>query len=203
MTVAGSVPELTASLEIEKRGPRIKGKRRVVVSKSKPAPLEPLAKRTVAMALTKLVTALPVVHPSATTVVEDMEAKVVEPKSATSVQRLATLPATALRLVDTVAVASAANLGTVVDKVVMVVEEVKVDKLATRVVVMAICPVIAPKAKSATTVVRLVTFPATARPRTTTSVLAISASNLATSRLNAKTRPGFDTVYDSAVRTDE
>lgn len=122
--------------------------------------------------------------------VEDSHPEVVEDlKSATSALRLVTLPVTARRLVDTAAavVVSAASKDTVaVDMEVVVVV---VDKPATLAVVMDTCLVTVPKAKSATTAVRLVTCPETAHPRQPASALATSASNLATFRLNARTKP--------------
>lgn len=111
---------------------------------------------------------------------------VVLPKSATSAPRLVTLPATALRLVDT------AVVDTVVLKVATAVVDsvdAKVDKHATRAVVMDICLVTALKAKSATIVARLVISQETAHPRPPPSELATSASNPATFRLNARTKP--------------
>lgn len=48
----------------------------------------------------------------------------------------------------------------------------------------------APRARSATTVAKLVIFPETAQLRPRPSELATSASNLATSRLSALTRAG-------------
>lgn len=105
----------------------------------------------------------------------------------------------------TVVVDSVARADTEVDKVDTEVAEAKVVKLATHAAGTATClvciplpirsytskafQVTAPKAKSATTVVRSVISPETAQLRTTTSELATSASSQATSRLNALTKP--------------
>jgi len=107
-------------------------------------------------------------------------------KSAISAPRSVTLLVTALRLLaDMVAAAMVATkVDTVADSVV-----VKVVKLATPAVVMVTCLVTAPKVKSATTVARLVISPETAHLRPALSALAINASNLATFRLNAQTKP--------------
>ena len=56
------------------------------------------------------------------------------------------------------------------------------------------------KAKSATTVVRLVISPETAHPRPPTSVLATSASNPATFRLNARTKSSLRKQYNEGPR---
>jgi len=121
--------------------------------------------------------------------VEDSHPEVVEdPKSATSAPRLVTSPVTAPRQVDTVAavVDSAAKEDTAVDMEVVVEA---VDKPATLAAATDTCLVTAPKAKSATTAARLVTCPETAPLRQPASALATSASNLATFRLNARTKP--------------
>lgn len=85
-------------------------------------------------------------------VVDSHQVVVVEAKSATSAPRLATLPVTAQSKV----------VGSTVDMVnkVATVEATAVDaeaKPATLAVVMAICPVTAPKVKSATTAALLAT----------------------------------------------
>lgn len=134
------------------------------------------------------VTALIHLLMGALAVVVSLLVAVALPKNATSAPRLATLPVTALRLVDTVAVdmvvLKAAMVVVVVDSV-----DAKVVKLATLAVVTATCPATAPKVRSATTVVRLVISQETARPRPPLSELATSASNLATFRHNARTKP--------------
>lgn len=116
---------------------------------------------------------------------------VVDPRSATSAQRSATLPVTAQRLEATVAdkvVDMVVNrVVTVVDSVDVVVVD-KVDKPATLAVVTVTCLVTAPKVKSATTVAKLDISPATAHPKPPLSELATSASNLVTFRLNAPTK---------------
>lgn len=81
---------------------------------------------------------------------------VVETKSATSAQRLATLPETALRLVDTVPVVVADMADSKEATVVVAsVAVVKVDRPATLAVVTATCQGTAPKVKSATTAEKL------------------------------------------------
>jgi len=77
----------------------------------------------------------------------------------------------------------------VVAVVASVVVDVKEVKPATLVAVTATCLATVLKAKSATTVARLAISPETAHPRPAPSVLATSASNLATFRLNAPTKP--------------
>ncbi|KAM3086933.1 hypothetical protein ACMFMF_000865 [Clarireedia jacksonii] len=62
------------------------------------------------------------------------------------------------------------------------------DRPATHVVVWDTCPVIAHKVKNATTVVKLVTCPATVLKSLARSVLATSASSQVTNRLNAPTK---------------
>jgi len=116
-------------------------------------------------------------------------AAVVDLKSATSAPRSVTLLVTALRLVGmVVAVDMELNkVGMVEDLVVVAV--VAEDKLATHVAVTDTCPAIAPKVKSATTVVRSAIFLEIAHPRPAVSELAISASNPDTFRLNARTKP--------------
>jgi hypothetical protein len=122
-----------------------------------------------------------------------------------SAQRLATLLATALRPVDTEA-AKVVDMEETKDTVAVAVSaaDVKVDRPATPAVDMVTClvshafglfrmfliqnQVIALKAKSATTAARSVISPETAPPRPAVSVLATSASNPATSRLNARTK---------------
>jgi len=118
--------------------------------------------------------------------------EVEDPKSATSAPRSVTLPATALRLVATeeVVVDMEPNKVDMVGDSV-VVEAVAEDKPAILVVVTDTCPATAPKAKSATTAVRSVIFPETAHPRLAASVLATSASNPDTFRLNARTKPSL------------
>jgi len=113
---------------------------------------------------------------------------VVEARSATSAQRSATSHVIAPRLVATEAVA-VDTVETRADTVVVLVADVKADRLATPAVVMVTCLVTAPKARSATTAVKSVIFPGIAPPRPAASVLATSASNPATFRLNARTRP--------------
>lgn len=86
----------------------------------------------------------------------------------------------------------------------MAVADVKVVKLATPAAVTVTClvsrqlklvpmflinQVTAPRARSATTAVKSVISPETAPPRPAASVLATSASNPATFRLNARTKP--------------
>jgi len=110
----------------------------------------------------------------------------VQLKSATSAQRSATLPATALKLVATELVDMATTMDTVATKV--DTEVVTVGRPATLAVATAICLATALKVKSATTVVKLVIFLVTARPRLLPRELATSASNLVTFRLNALTR---------------
>jgi len=111
----------------------------------------------------------------------------VQLKSATSAQRSATLPATALKLVATELVDTVATkMDTVATKV--DTEVVTVGRPATLAVATAICLATALKVKSATTVVKLVIFLVTARPRLLPRELATSASNLVTFRLNALTR---------------
>lgn len=109
-------------------------------------------------------------------------------KSATSAQRSATLLATALRLVVTAEAAATAEtrVDTAAPKVDMVVEAA--DRLATLAVATVTCLATAHKAKSATTVAKLVIFPATAQPKPLPNELATSASNLATFRPNAPTK---------------
>lgn len=85
-------------------------------------------------------------------VVEVSPLAAVETKSATSAQRLATLPETALRLVGTVAVDMVDNKEATV--VASAVDDKEV-KPATHVVVTATCQETAPRVKSATTVGRL------------------------------------------------
>jgi len=120
---------------------------------------------------------------------------VVQLKSATSAQRLVTLPVTALRLVATVVVAVAVTVETKADTavvlevtVVVVVLETTADKPATPAVDTVTCLATALRAKSATTVARSVIFPETAPLRLQLSELATNASNLVTSKLNAQTR---------------
>ncbi|KAG9248113.1 hypothetical protein BJ878DRAFT_82209 [Calycina marina] len=75
---------------------------------------------------------------------------------------------------------------------------------ATLAVAMAICLVIAPKVKSATTVVKSAIFPATAHPRPLQSAPATSASSPATSRLNAPTKlPRVDDIQTKTEETTE
>jgi len=62
------------------------------------------------------------------------------------------------------------------------------DRPATHVAVWDTCPVIVHKVKSATTVVKLVTCPATVVKSLARSVLATSASSQVTNRLNAPTK---------------
>jgi len=102
---------------------------------------------------------------------------------------LAILLATALRPVDTEA-AKVVDMEETKDTVAVAVSaaDVKVDRPATPAVDMVTCLVIALKAKSATTAARSVISPETAPPRPAVSVLATSASNPATSRLNARTK---------------
>jgi hypothetical protein len=84
------------------------------------------------------------------------------------------------------------------------VADVKVVKLATPAAVTVTClvsrplklvsmflinQVTAPRARSATTAVKSAISPETAPPRPAASVLATSASNPATFRLNARTKP--------------
>jgi len=83
---------------------------------------------------------------------------------------------------------------TVVADMAVPVADVRVVRLATLVVDMVTCLVTAPKARSATTAVKLVISPETALPRPAASVLATSASNPATFRLNARTKP-FTSQY--------
>merc|ERR1712098_442157 len=64
----------------------------------------------------------------------------------------------------------------------------KEDRLATPVEDTVTCPVTAPKDRSATTAARLDISQETAQLRTTTSVLATSASSQVTSRLSAPTK---------------
>jgi len=121
-----------------------------------------------------------------------------------SAQRSDTSLVTALRLVDTEA--KAVDLAaTKADMAVAdTVADVKVAKLATPAAVTVTClvsrqlklvsmflinQVTAPRARSATTAVKLVISPETAPPRPAASVLATSASNPATFRLNAQTKP--------------
>jgi len=121
-----------------------------------------------------------------------------------SAQRSDTSLVTALRLVDTEA--KAVDLAaTKADMAVAdTVADVKVAKLATPAAVTVTClvsrqlklvsmflinQVTAPRARSATTAVKLVISPETAPPRPAASVLATSASNPATFRLNARTKP--------------
>jgi len=123
-------------------------------------------------------------------VVEDfLPVVAVETKSATSAQRSATLLVTAPRLVDMEA--KVVDLVAVKDTEVAAVDmaDVKVARLATPAEDTVTCLVTAPKARSATTAVKSVISPETAPPRPAVSVLAISASNPATFRLNARTRP--------------
>jgi len=135
-------------------------------------------------------------HPKRVLDVVALVVLVVQPKSATSAQRLVTLPVTALRLVATVVVVAAATVETKADTAAVlevtevVVAETTVDKPVTPAVVMVTCPATALRAKSATTAVRLDIFPETAPLRLRPSELATSASNLVTSRLNAPTRLG-------------
>jgi len=126
-----------------------------------------------------------------------------------SAQRSDTSLVTALRLVDTEA--KAVDLAaTKADMAVAdTVADVKVAKLATPAAVTVTClvsrqlklvsmflinQVTAPRARSATTAVKLVISPETAPPRPAASVLATSASNPATFRLNARTKL-FPTQY--------
>lgn len=121
-------------------------------------------------------------------VVEDSLLVAAELKSATSARRSVTSHVTALRLADTVVVGMAVvnRADMEVDSVAAV--DVKVDRLATRVVVTATCRVTVPRAKSATTAAKLVISPETAHQRPPLSELATSASNLATSKPNAPTK---------------
>jgi len=119
-------------------------------------------------------------------VVVDSVVLVAQPKSATSAQRLVTLPATALRLVVTEVVTVETKAVTVAVKVDTVVETV--DKLATLAVATVTCRAIALKVKNATTVVKLAISPATAQPKPLPNELATSASNLVTFKLNAPTK---------------
>ncbi|PMD25600.1 hypothetical protein NA56DRAFT_738273, partial [Hyaloscypha hepaticicola] len=121
--------------------------------------------------------------------VDSLLVAVVETKSATSAQRSDTSLVTALRLVDTEAkvvdlAATKADMA-----VADTVADVKVVKLATPAAVTVTCLVTAPKDRSATTAVKSVISPETAPPRPAASVLATSASNPATSRHNARTKP--------------
>jgi hypothetical protein len=128
-------------------------------------------------------------------VVEDsLPEVVVETRSATSAQRSDTLLVTAPRLVDTEAKVDLAVVreATVVADMVAVVA--KAVKLATLAEATVTCLVTAPKVRSATTAVKLVISPETAPPRPAASVLATSASNPATFRLNARTKL-FPTQY--------
>jgi len=110
-------------------------------------------------------------------------------KSATSAPRLVTLPAIALRPVVTAAVVT--EVETKEDTVVVPVTEVvleTVDRPAILVVATVTCLVTAPRAKNATTVAKSAIFPVIAQQRPQLSELATSASNPATSRLNAPTK---------------
>jgi hypothetical protein len=113
---------------------------------------------------------------------------VVDLKSATSVPRSATLPATALRLVDTEVDSAVDKVDMVGDVAATAVVVDKEDRPATPAEDTVTCPVTAPKARSATTVARLDISQETALLRTTTSVPATSASSQVTSRLNAPTK---------------
>jgi len=124
---------------------------------------------------------------------------VVDPKSATSAPRSVTLPATAQRLVATVAVSAEDKADTEADVEVDTVVD-KEDRLATPVEDTVTCPVTAPKDRSATTAARLDISQETAQLRTTTSVLATSASSQVTSRLSAPTK--LPSRKDT-LRTDE
>lgn len=79
---------------------------------------------------------------------------------------------------------------TKVDMVVAMEDEAA--RHATLAVVTATCLETAPKAKSATTAAKLVTFHVTAHLRPLVSELATSASSQVTSRLNAPTRLIFE-----------
>ena len=117
-----------------------------------------------------------------------------------SAQRLVTLPATAQRLVDMVETKEAMVADTVVVDSVVPVKEAKP---ASHAVVTDIFPVTAPKDKSATTVVKSVISPATAHLRLPLSELATSASNLATSRLNAPTRSTCTIIQTRPKMTED
>ena len=121
--------------------------------------------------------------------VVQVDTPVVAPRSATSAVSKDTLPATAQRLVVTVA-----DTRTRVTVVVAMADVPKVVRLATLAEVTATCLVTALKAKSATTVARSVTCPATAHQRLPASALATSASSQVTSRLSAPTKFAFPTM---------
>jgi len=118
---------------------------------------------------------------------------VVDLKSATSAQRSVTSLVTAPRLADTVVVVED-SVATRVDMVVALADvevEVVVELEARPVTLvedMDTCPVIAPRVKSATTVVKSDISPETVPPRPLPSELATSASSPVTSRLNAPTK---------------
>lgn len=109
---------------------------------------------------------------------------VVVDNSATSALRSATSPVTAQRLEAMVEtkVTEVTKVDTVVDSAVVPVKEAKP---ASHVVVTDIFPVTAPKVKSATTVVKLVTCPVTAAKRPLRLVDATSASKRVTRSLTA------------------
>jgi len=130
--------------------------------------------------------------------VEDFNLVGVDLRSATSAPRLATSLVTALRLVDTVEVDTVVNK--VDTAVVSVADEEVVDKLATHAVAMDTCLVTALKARSATTVAKLVISPETAPPRPHPSEPATSASSPVTSRLNALTR--FTTMITKKTESE-
>jgi hypothetical protein len=131
---------------------------------------------------------------------------VVARKSATSAAKLAISPETALKevLLDMVATRVAMEVDTEVVVVVdLEVDVVKDLKPATHVVVMVTCLATALKAKSVITVASRVIYQETAQSSQPMSVLATSASNLVTFRLNAQTRPVKTTYMEDRWANDD
>ncbi|ERF77157.1 hypothetical protein EPUS_08461 [Endocarpon pusillum Z07020] len=127
---------------------------------------------------------------------------VAEDKNATNVVKLDTSLATATKVEEvTRVVAVGVAMAEATAAVMAVVEEAVVVKLATPVVDLDTCHVIVPKARSATTVAKLVISPATARLNPRASASATSASSPATSRRLAPTKPHITMIGINSIPT--